>query len=145
MARRTKPPTPPKPPRPPRPPRPRKPPKPPKPANPPVREDETTVAGKSEAKLSFMADTKFEARIGVESAETDDETLIADTLAQRYFRTNKSGAFLWRLAGAGATLASIVAALAEAYELDERQAAEEAERFLATLVQIGVLTHSTPE
>jgi hypothetical protein len=99
--------------------------------------------GATRAEKEITGETIFQARLGVESTETDNETIIGDLLSNRYFRVNSTGAFLWRIARSDAPLAQIVSAFSKEYGVEKELAYREVKEFLIAMVHAGLLTHTS--
>ena len=88
-------------------------------------------------------ETIFQGRLGVDSTETDNETIVGDLLSNRYFRVNSTGSFLWRIARSEGSLAQIVSAFSEEYHIDKDLSHREVKEFLVAMVRAGLLTHTS--
>ena len=71
--------------------------------------------------------------------EVDGETLLLDLESSLYLSVNPSATVLWRLLAAGTTRDALIQALGKTYELEERQATEDVDAFLADCRARGYL------
>ena len=72
----------------------------------------------------------------------DGEIVALDAATTEYLAVNHSGAILWQQLAAGTSRAQLVHALMGAFELDEKTAKLDVDRFLAELRAQGVLRSS---
>ena len=63
----------------------------------------------------------------------DDEIIVLDSRASRYYRLNGSGALLWAMLDDGATRADMVSKLRGTYSIDEDIATNHLDTFIADL------------
>jgi hypothetical protein len=95
------------------------------------------------AKSGFRPTTIFQVQLGVMFSETEEETIIADLLSNRYFRVNATGAYIWRKAKTETkTFSDVVENLSEEYKLDPKVAEEVVQGFLEDVVEAGLLVSS---
>jgi len=92
---------------------------------------------------TFEPKTLFQRSIGVSSSSIDDETVVADSLANRFFRLNSSASFIWKNIGAGTAFPTITAAFQREYNVDEATAIEVVGLFITDLVEAGLVVFST--
>lgn len=91
----------------------------------------------------FTPDTPFESSIGVSSAEVGAETVVCDALRDHCYRLNRSAAQIWRLVAGGTRFKDVAQELVREYALEEEPAFEEAEAFLASLIDLGLAATSS--
>lgn len=63
--------------------------------------------------------TTFVALMGLRETEMNEELVLIDPVADRYFSLNRTGAFIWRMVVNGEPLAKVIDKLVSAYSLDE--------------------------
>ena len=63
----------------------------------------------------------------------DDEIIVLDSRASRYYRLNGSGALLWTMLDDGATKADLISRLLVSYSIDEDVATNDVDTFIADL------------
>lgn len=63
----------------------------------------------------------------------DDEIIVLDSRASRYYRLNGSGALLWTMLDDGASRADMVSKLLRTYSIDEDVATNDVDTFIADL------------
>ena len=63
----------------------------------------------------------------------DDEIIVLDSRASRYYRLNGSGALLWTMLDDGASRADMVSKLLRTYSIDEDVATNDVDTFMADL------------
>jgi hypothetical protein len=68
-----------------------------------------------------------------------DELVVLDLVGSAYLSVNDTGAAVWDLLDGGAARADLVAALLEAFEVDEATAASDIDEFIADLAGRGLL------
>jgi hypothetical protein len=72
-------------------------------------------------------------REAVEWREVDGEVLALDVGASEYLSTNRTGTRLWQALAAGSDRPALVAMLVDAFEVDDRTASQDVDRFVAAL------------
>ena len=77
--------------------------------------------------------------------QVGDEVVVLDTGNSEYLSVNKTGSLLWELLLAGCTRADLARALAENFEVDDIGATTDAENFVSSLEDLGLLEHSQSE
>jgi hypothetical protein len=77
---------------------------------------------------------------GLQWRQIDDQIVVLDAGADTYLSTNASGALLWRSIASGATREQLVRVLRDTYEIDESRASADADEFVASLADRGLLT-----
>jgi autotransporter adhesin len=65
--------------------------------------------------------------------------MVFDTNGSEYLAVNKTGVALWHLLLAGATRAVLAEAMTENFQIDIETAATDAERFVFSLEDLGLL------
>ena len=75
----------------------------------------------------------------VEAREIDGELVIYDMSSRRYLGGNGTAAVLWPLVLEGTDVGSLAAALESRYGIDEATARRDAEAFVASLRDHGLL------
>lgn len=75
----------------------------------------------------------------LEWREIDSDVVVLDGREAAYLTLNGSGALLWRMLSRSATRDELVDALLDAYEVDPTTAAADADAFLTTLSEQGLL------
>ena len=75
----------------------------------------------------------------LEWREVDGEVVALDVAAAEYLAANPAGAVVWRLLADGASHEELVQALVARFDVDEATAAGDAEAFVATLRERGLL------
>jgi hypothetical protein len=75
----------------------------------------------------------------LEWQEIDSDIVVLDGRQAVYLTLNGSGALLWRMLATDTTRDDLVAALISAYEVDETTASADADAFLHTLSEQGLL------
>ena len=68
-----------------------------------------------------------------------DELVVLDLVASAYLSVNDTGAAVWELLDRGSPRVDLVAALLEAFEVDEATAASDVDEFIADLSGRGLL------
>ena len=63
----------------------------------------------------------------------DDEIIVLDSRASRYYRLKGSGALLWTMLDDGATKADLISRLLVSYSIDEDVATNDVDTFIADL------------
>ena len=76
----------------------------------------------------------------LEWQEIDSDIVALDGRQATYLTLNGSGAVLWRMLATDTTRDDLVAALLDAFEVDEPTAAADTDSFLQTLFERGLLT-----
>jgi hypothetical protein len=71
--------------------------------------------------------------------QVGNELMVLDTNSSEYLSVNKTGAVLWQLLLAGSTRATLAEALAESFQIDLTTAASDAEKFVSSLEDLGLL------
>jgi hypothetical protein len=71
--------------------------------------------------------------------QVGNELMVLDTNSSEYLAVNKTGVALWPLLLAGATRAVLAEALVEHFQIDLATAASDAERFVSSLEDLGLL------
>ena len=71
--------------------------------------------------------------------QVGNELMVLDSSSSEYLAVNKTGVALWHLLLAGATRAVLAEALAENFHIDLATAATDAERFVSSLEDLGLL------
>jgi hypothetical protein len=69
----------------------------------------------------------------------DDEIVALDSCEGNYLAINGSGAVLWPSLASGATREQLVRALVDAYGIHESRAAADADEFISSLAEQGLL------
>lgn len=77
--------------------------------------------------------------------QVGDEVIVLDTNNSEYLSVNKTGSVLWDLLLVGCARADLARALAEHFQIDDRGATTDAERFVSSLEDLGLLEHSQGE
>jgi Coenzyme PQQ synthesis protein D (PqqD) len=72
----------------------------------------------------------------------DGEAIVLDPTSERYLSLNRSGTLMWERLIPGTTRAELVAALVEAFEVDEDQARTDVDAFLEALRREKLLIDS---
>ena len=70
---------------------------------------------------------------GLAWENVDDEIIVLDSRASRYYRLNGSGALLWTMLDDGASRADMVSKLLHTYSIDEDVATNDVDTFIADL------------
>lgn len=91
----------------------------------------------------FERKTVFQRSIGVSSSSIDDETVVVDSLANRFFRLNSSASFVWINIGAETAFPKITEAFQHEYNVDEATAMEAVGLFITDLIEAGLVVFST--
>jgi len=76
----------------------------------------------------------------LEWQEIDSDIVALDGRQATYLTLNGSGAVLWRMLATDTTRDDLVAALLDAFEVDEPTAAADTDSFLQTLFERGLLS-----
>jgi len=71
--------------------------------------------------------------------QVGNELMVLDTNSSEYLSVNKTGAVLWPLLLTGATRAELAQALAESFQIELATAATDAEKFVSSLEDLGLL------
>lgn len=77
--------------------------------------------------------------------QVGDEVMVLDTNKSEYLSVNKTGSVLWELLLTGCTRADLARALAEHFQIDDTGATTDAENFVSSLEDLGLLEHSQGE
>lgn len=75
--------------------------------------------------------------------ETEGEVVALDESTLVYLNANPSGAALWQALAVGATRDDLVRKLLSTYEVDEKTAASDVDRFIAELDARGLLERAS--
>lgn len=71
--------------------------------------------------------------------EVDGEVIALETRGSTYLAANAAGTVLWRALAEGTTREGLADELVRAYGIDRDRAAADADRFVAALVEQGLL------
>jgi hypothetical protein len=74
----------------------------------------------------------------------DDEVALLDTVTQRYYTLNETGAAIWDLFAEPRSAASAAAMLEEAYDVDAATARASVQQVVDDLARDGLLTAVEP-
>ncbi|HMK96373.1 MAG TPA: PqqD family protein [Acidimicrobiales bacterium] len=74
--------------------------------------------------------------------QVGDEVLLLDTSTSEYLSVNRTGSALWPLLMEGCRRGDLARALVERFGIEEATAANDAERFLSSLQELGLLQAS---
>jgi len=85
-----------------------------------------------------MADLKLR-REALEWREVEGEAVALDVGAAEYLAANPTGAVLWRELAGGCSREDLVATLVREFEVDAETAGRDADQFVATLRERGLL------
>jgi hypothetical protein len=86
-----------------------------------------------------MADLKLR-REALEWREVEGEVVALDVGAAEYLAANSAGAVLWRALADGCSRDDLVGALVSEFRVDPETAGRDADRFVASLRERGLLT-----
>lgn len=75
----------------------------------------------------------------LEWRQIDDEVVMLDTREGTYLALNSSAAVLWTALAAGASRGELAGILVERYGIETRQATEDADEFISSLAECGLL------
>lgn len=75
----------------------------------------------------------------LEWRQIDDEVVLLDTRQGTYLALNSSAAQLWTALACGASREDLAGILVETYGIEKRQATEDAEEFISSLAERGLL------
>lgn len=75
----------------------------------------------------------------VEWRQIDDEVVMLDARQGTYLALNGSAALLWTALAAGASREELAGVLVETYGIGTRQATEDADEFISSLAERGLL------
>ncbi len=87
-----------------------------------------------------MPDEILKRAPGVLFERVGDETAVMDPASGAYTRLNSTGSSLWELLAAPTTAAELGQHLARVFDLDPARAREDADRFVASLRERGLLS-----
>ena len=71
--------------------------------------------------------------------QVGDEVMVLDAASSQYLSVNKTGTVLWPLLLEGCHRAELIQALKTSFEVDDATAASDAEKFLSSLRDLGLL------
>jgi hypothetical protein len=71
--------------------------------------------------------------------EVEDEVIALEGRSASYLAANKTGAILWHELAEGTTRERLIAGLVEEFEIDEAQASQDVDAFLAELTKHDLL------
>jgi hypothetical protein len=76
------------------------------------------------------------------AADLVDESVLLDMRSKKYFRLNRTASMIWRAIGDGATLAGILDAICERFDIDRDAAHAELQTVCNDLLERGLITYS---
>jgi len=85
-----------------------------------------------------MAELKLQ-REALEWREVEGEVVALDVSAAEYLAANQAGAVLWRALARGCSRADLIAALVTEFRVDRDTAGRDADRFVGSLRERGLL------
>ncbi|MGH9104679.1 MAG: PqqD family protein [Acidimicrobiales bacterium] len=71
--------------------------------------------------------------------QVGDEVMLLDTNTSQYLSVNRTGTALWPLLIDGCEASRLTQALVEEFEVDQARASADAEAFLSSLRELGLL------
>lgn len=71
--------------------------------------------------------------------QVGDEVMVLDTNSSEYLSVNKTGSVLWPLLLAGCSRAELAQALADKFQIDSTTASTDADNFVSSLAELGLL------
>jgi hypothetical protein len=71
--------------------------------------------------------------------DLDGEVVVLDLRGSAYYQLNGSGALLWRRLAGGGDRSDLESALRDTYAVDRRQARDDVDAFLSSLVGAGLV------
>jgi hypothetical protein len=84
--------------------------------------------------------TRHEIRTeGLTWREVDEEVVILDMQASKYFSLNGTGALLWKALAEGAEHRRLVTLLADRFDIDEAIAARDVDAFLERCIDLDIV------
>jgi len=89
--------------------------------------------------MAQNSDAPLKLRDGLVWRQVAGEVVVLDTTTSQYLSVNQSGAVLWPLLSNGCRFEELAAALAQHYGLSPEAAAKDAESFIASLTELGVM------
>ena len=90
--------------------------------------------------LMLFADSRFVPKADVVVTDLDDEAVLLDMQAKRYFGLNETGLVVWRTVTGGGTAGDAAAALAGQFDVTDAEALESVVELCEDLVGAGLLT-----
>lgn len=72
----------------------------------------------------------------------EGETIVLDMETERYLGVNRAGTLMWERLASGTTQSALVAALSDAFDIDEERAAADVDAFVAQVRAAGLLASS---
>ena len=95
----------------------------------------------SETAKVVTLDSTFEGLIGLSAVSVDDELVLIDYLADRYYRLNGTGAILWKTIIAGRPLKDVAQEVQRIYRLSSEKSTQVVLDFARELSVSGLIVH----
>lgn len=95
----------------------------------------------SETAKVVTLDSTFEGLIGLSAVSVDDELVLTDYLADRYYRLNRTGAGLWKSIVAGRPLKDVAQEVRRIYRLSPEKSTQVVLDFARELSVNGLIIH----